>query len=113
MAGSALKLKPLITLKTGEIHSSGIARSREKSLAKVVDMLNSYLDEIKAIPGAYSFAIGYGYDYEEAERFRDRIKDMIKERLGIEKIHLYQIGAAISVHTGPFALGVGIVKKPV
>jgi fatty acid-binding protein DegV len=36
---------------------------------------------------------------------------MIRERLGIDKIDLFQIGAAIGVHTGPYALGVGIVRR--
>jgi DegV family protein with EDD domain len=111
LAGSALRIKPLITLKTGEIHNSGIARNREKSLSKVADMLVAYLDEVKAKPGEYSFAVGYGYDREEAARFCDKIKDMIRERLGIDKIDLFQIGAAIGVHTGPYALGVGIVRR--
>jgi DegV family protein with EDD domain len=112
IAGSALKIKPLITLKTGEIHNSGIARNRERSMSKVIDLLSEYIEEIKAIPGAYSFAIGYGFDYEEALRFRDKMKDMVKEKLGIDKIGIYQIGAAISVHTGPYPLGVGILRKP-
>jgi DegV family protein with EDD domain len=112
IAGSALKIKPLITLKEGEIHNSGISRNREKSMSKVIELLTEYIDEIKAIPGSYSFAIGYGFDYEEALKFRDKMKDMIKEKLGIDKINIYQIGAAISVHTGPYPLGVGIIRKP-
>ena len=39
IAGSALKIKPLITLKAGEIFNSGISRNREKSMLKVIDML--------------------------------------------------------------------------
>ena len=56
IAGSALKIKPLITLKEGEIFASGIARSREKSMQKVIEMLKAYLDERTAKPGEYSFA---------------------------------------------------------
>ncbi|MBO5522181.1 MAG: DegV family protein [Roseburia sp.] len=111
LAGSALKIKPLITLKTGEIHNSGIARNREKSLAKVVEMLKSYLDEIKAKPGEYSFAVGYGYDYEEACRFKEMLRDLVRERLGIDEIEIFQIGATIGVHTGPHPIGVGIIRR--
>ena len=39
------------------------------------------------------------------------IKDLIKKRLGIDEIGIYQIGATIGVHTGPYPLGVGIIKK--
>jgi DegV family protein with EDD domain len=113
IAGSALHIKPLITLKTGEIHNSGIARNREKSMSKVVEMLAAHLKEINARPGEYNFAIGYGYDYEEACRFRDKLKDLVWEYLGIDEIDIFQIGAAIGVHTGPHPIGVGIVKRAV
>lgn len=97
IAASALKIKPLITLKEGEIFNSGITRSRQKSMQKVVEMTEKYLDEVQATPGEYSFCIGYGYDYEEAVGFREMLKDLIRERLGIEEIGIYQIGATIGV----------------
>lgn len=111
LAGSALKIKPLITLKSGEIFNSGISRNREKSMQKVVEMLKAYMDERNVKPGEYSFAVGYGYDYEEACRFKDMLKDLVRERLGIEDIAVCQIGATIGVHTGPHPIGVGIIKR--
>ena len=110
IAASALKIKPLITLKEGEIFNSGITRNRLKSMKKVVDMTREYLDEVNAKPGEYSFCIGYGYDHNEALEFREMLKDLIKERLGIDEIGIYQIGATIGVHTGPYPIGIGIIK---
>ena len=110
LAASALKIKPLITLKEGEIFNSGITRNRVKSMKKVVDMTEEYLDEVNAKPGEYSFCIGYGYDYDEALQFREMLRDMVRERLGIDEIGIYQIGATIGVHTGPYPLGIGIIK---
>ena len=110
IAGSALKIKPLIALKEGEIFNSGITRNRKKSLEKVVDMLKEYLDEVDAKPGEYSFCIGFGYDRKEADEFKDMLKDLVRERLGIDEIGIYQIGATIGVHTGPYPIGVGIIK---
>ena len=111
IAAGALKIKPLITLKEGEIFNSGITRSRQKSMQKVVDMTEKYLDEVGAKPGEYSFCIGFGYDYEEACAFREMLKGLVKERLGIDEIGIYQIGATIGVHTGPYPIGIGILKK--
>ena len=88
-----------------------LARNRIKSMKKVVEMTKDYLDETHAKPGEYSFCIGYGYDYEEAVKFREMLKDLVKERLGIEEIEIRQIGATIGVHTGPYPIGVGIIKK--
>ena len=113
IAAGALGIKPMITLKEGEIFSSGLARGRVRSMKKVVDMTREYLDEVNAKPGEYSFCIGYGYDYEEAVKFREMLKNLVKERLGIEKIGIYQIGATIGVHTGPYPIGIGIIKHAV
>lgn len=111
LAASALKIKPLITLKEGEIFNSGITRNRQKSMEKVIQMLKDYLDERNAKRGEYSFAIGFGYDYKEACQFREMLKDLVRERLGIEEINIYQIGATIGVHTGPYPIGVGIIRR--
>ena len=111
LAASALKIKPLITLKEGEIFNSGITRNRQKSMEKVIQMLKDYLDERNAKRGEYSFAIGFGYDYKEACQFREMLKDLVREHLGIEEINIYQIGATIGVHTGPYPIGVGIIRR--
>ena len=110
IAAGALGIKPMITLKEGEIFSSGLARGRIRSMKKVVEMTREYLDEVNARPGEYNFCIGYGYDYKEAVKFREMLKDLVKERLGIEEIGIYQIGATIAVHTGPYPIGIGIIK---
>ena len=110
IAAGALGIKPMITLKEGEIFSSGLARGRIRSMKKVVEMTREYLDEVNARPGEYNFCIGYGYDYKEAVKFREMLKDLVKERLGIEEIGIYQIGATIGVHTGPYPIGIGIIK---
>lgn len=110
IAAGALGIKPMITLKEGEIFSAGLARGRIRSMKKVVEMTREYLDEVNARPGEYNFCIGYGYDYKEAVKFREMLKDLVKERLGIEEIGIYQIGATIGVHTGPYPIGIGIIK---
>ena len=112
LAGSVLGIKPLITLKEGEIFSSGITRSRKKSLVKVLDLLDEYLKEFQVDITDYSLAIGVGYDYEEAKEFKKMLIKFLEERgQKVEDIPLYQIGAAIGVHTGPYALGIGIMKR--
>ena len=111
IAGSALKIKPLITLKEGEIHNSGVVRNREKSMKKVIEMLSQYIDERHVTKDEYTINIGYGYDYEEALRFREMALPMVKEKTGIEELPIFQIGATIAVHTGPYPIGFGIIKR--
>lgn len=111
LAGSVLGIKPLITLKEGEIFPSGITRSRAKSMDKVIDLLLEYLQELNADINNYSLAIGVGYDHEEAANFKKHLLSCLSEKYPLKDIPIYQIGAAISVHTGPYPLGIGIMEK--
>lgn len=114
LAGSVLGIKPLITLKEGEIFPSGVSRSRKKSLEKVYELLWQYLQEVGAAADEYSICVGYGYDIEEAEEFRIGAVRFLNEKgyaVADEELQKYQIGATISVHTGPYPLGFGVLRK--
>lgn len=119
LAGSVLGIKPLITLKEGEIFPSGITRSRKKSLEKVIGLLLEYLSETGRDIHSYSLAIGFGYDKKEAEEFKEQALAIISEKvkssspLTADELPLYQIGATISVHTGPYPLGFGIIEHAI
>ncbi len=107
---SLLSVRPLITLKEGEIFPSGIARSRQASRARVIDMLQRYLQETGRKVEEFTICIGYGFSREEAIIFRREV--MAALNLAEEAcLPLYQIGATIAVHTGPYPLGVGILEK--
>ena len=111
VAGSVLGIKPVITLKQGEIFPSGIGRSRRKNLDKTISLLLEYLKETGEETDRYSIAVGYGYDYEEAVEYRARTVEALGGRVKEEEIPILQIGAAIAVHTGPYPLGLGIIRK--
>jgi hypothetical protein len=55
----------------------------------------------------YVIVVGFGYDEKEAVQFRD----MVQADTGRNDIDIFQIGATIAVHTGPYPLGVGILRK--
>lgn len=112
LAGGALDIRPIITLKQGEIFPSGIDRGRKRTLKKVMNLLLDYLKESNLNINCYSIAVGYGYDAEEGIAFRDQALSVLRDRgYEIDQIPLYQIGATISVHTGPYPLGFGIIEK--
>lgn len=113
VAGSLLGIRPVITLKQGEIFPSGIGRSRKGTTGKAIDLLVGYLKEQEKSADRFSVCIGFGYDKKEAEEFRDRAEEALKAA-GLDlkaEIPLFQIGATISVHTGPYPLGFGVVEK--
>ncbi len=114
VAGSVLGIRPVITLKEGEIFPSGIGRGRKRTTEKAISLLLDYLEENGRAIGRYSIAIGFGYDYEEAVAFRERALEVLRGQgydVGEGDIPIYQIGATISVHTGPYPLGFGIIEK--
>lgn len=111
MAGSLLKLKPMITLKDGEIDSSGVAHSRKKSMIKAIELMKQYFEEEGNDPKDYVFFVGSGYDIEEGKRFQNIVAEAMAEMGVNESPLLVQIGATICVHTGPYALGIGLMKK--
>ena len=111
MAGTVLRLKPLITLKDGAIDSSGVARSRKKSMQKVLELLREYFAESGEAPEEFAYYVGFGYDEAEGKEFQKMVDELLAEFGVEESSELVQIGATICVHTGPYALGVGIMRK--
>lgn len=111
LADSILKIRPIITLKEGEIFPSGISRARNKSLEQVEKLIAKYVSENFKSADEYEIVVGYGHDLAEALEFRRAVEALLL-KLGHEKrLECFHIGAVISVHTGPYPLGVGIIRK--
>jgi len=114
VAGSVLGIRPVITLKQGEIFPSGIGRGRKRTTQKALELLMEYLQESNMDIDCFSIAVGYGYDIEEGKAFRDHALEALREKgYNIREIPTYQIGATIGVHTGPYPLGFGIIEKAI
>lgn len=111
LAASVLGIKPLITLKEGEIFSSGLSRSRKNSMAKVIELLKEHIARNHLDVKDYRLCVGYGYDYGEAFEFRKQVLAAMEGKVTQAECGLYQIGATIAVHTGPYPLGVGFIRK--
>ncbi len=114
VAGSVLGIRPVITLKQGEIFPSGIGRGRKRTTEKALDLLLNYLKESGKDAGFFSITVGYGYDIEEGKSFRNHALAVLRSSgYDIEEIPVYQIGATIGVHTGPYPLGFGVIEKAI
>ncbi|HIS45923.1 MAG TPA: DegV family protein [Candidatus Scatomorpha merdigallinarum] len=110
---SVLGIRPVITLKEGEIFLGGMGRGRAKTLDKVLSNTREYLKKTFTSRDQFEICLGYGYDYNEAVEFRSRLEALLEE-LGLggdDEIHITHISSVIAVHTGPYALGVGIIAK--
>lgn len=108
---NTLKIMPLIILKEGEIFTGGITRNRNKGLQQLLQLAKDHFQKIGESPDDYSFAVGYGYDYQEAVHFREDLLQSLGTYSNIKDMPIYQIGATIGVHTGPLPLGMGFIKR--
>ena len=109
---TVLGIRPIITLKEGEIFPSGVCRGRGKSLDKTLSVAREYLRENFTSADEFDIAVGYGYDYNEAAEFQGRVAALLDE-LGIPhgEIPIRLISSVIAVHTGPYPLGMGVLRK--
>lgn len=113
VAAKTLGIRPLIVLHDGEIFAMGVTRGREKSKKKVLDHTVKYFKDNQLSPNDYRFCVGYGYDQQEGEKFKESLQEVMLQAYPDfhEPILIQQIGATIGVHTGPYPIGVGILKK--
>ncbi|MBD5445470.1 MAG: DegV family protein [Lachnospiraceae bacterium] len=114
LAGGALDIRPIITLKQGEIFPSGMDRGRKRSERKVMNLLLDYLRKSSLGIECFNLAVGYGYDQEEGIDFRNQALYVLNDKgYEIDEMPIYQIGATIGVHTGPYPIGFGIIEKAI
>jgi DegV family protein with EDD domain len=97
LLGSALNVKPMLTLKDGALSPAGRVRSR----AKGIDIL---FDFVKNAADIQDLAVVYNTEREEAQAFVKRLGALFPE----EKIILSQLGPALGVHTGPGILFIAL-----
>lgn len=108
-----LGIKPMILFKEGEIFSSGVARGRLKSMERTIEQLLSYLTERNADPDDYAITVGYGYDADEGRRLWMQVRAALRAKYPSSRceVGLLQIGCTIAVHTGPYPLGMGVMRR--
>ncbi len=111
LAGSILKLQPMIAFKDGELEATGVCRNRTKATKKIIDLLDSHIKEGNLNPGDYDYAIGFGYDPKEGQALKIMVDTWLKSRSAEASVEVFQIGATIGVHNGPYPLGLGMIKK--
>ena len=108
-AGDKLGIKPVIIMANGGISVGGIKRSRKKAINKVLELVSEHFKGEDINIEDYVFKTGYCYDREEGEEFTNTVEEL----LGMKTCKDFEgkIGPITGVHTGPYALGVGFIKR--
>lgn len=112
VAGSMLNMKPVLHFLNGDLGPTSVCRGRKKSLEKVVDMFFKYLKDENIDLKEYRFGTGVGLEIPEYEEFQKMLQNRFdKEGVQPDEWIKINIGATIGVHTGPYPVGLGIIKK--
>ncbi len=93
LLGSILKVKPMLTLKDGELVPAGQARTRAKGMDKLVEFVQSAAN-------IQDLAVVYNTTPDEAQTLAERIGSVFDK----EKIRMSRVGPALGVHGGPGAM---------
>lgn len=97
LLGSILSVKPMISLKDGEVVPAGQARSRAKGMDKLFDF-------VKDTANIQDLAVVYNTIPDEAQALAERIGSVFDRK----KIRMARIGPALGAHMGPGMLVVAL-----
>ncbi len=100
LLGQILNVKPVLTLKEGEVVPAGQVRSRTKGIDRLFDFA-------KSASNIQDLAVVYNTTPDEAQALRERMGTIFAR----EQIKLSRVGPMLGVHTGPGALAVAFREK--
>ncbi|MDD4635783.1 MAG: DegV family protein [Dehalococcoidales bacterium] len=100
LVGSMLNIKPLLTMRDGEIFPIGVARTRNRAIDRLIELANS-------ITNIQDMAIVHSTSPDEAQSMKYRLGNISLPR----PISISKLGPALGVHGGPGTLVVAVRKK--
>ncbi len=100
LLGSLLNVKPLLTMRDGELVPVGLARTRNKGIERLYELAKTALD-------IQEVAIVHSTTPEEASSLKERIASFFDSK----RIHVSRLGPALGVHGGPGALILALIEK--
>ena len=100
LLGSVLNVKPLLSIKDGELVPIGQVRTRSKGIQRL-------FEAVKNTAGIKDVSIAYSTTLDEAQILAERVGSIFPR----EQITLARVGPALGVHAGPGALAIGFRQK--
>ena len=100
LLGSVLSVKPVLTLKDGEVVPAAQVRTRAKGIDKLLEFVENATD-------IQDLSIIYNTTPDEAQSLADRIGSVYDKK----RIRLARMGPVLGVHCGPGILYVALREK--
>ncbi len=108
LVGSALAVKPLLTVENGTIRPYERVRTRARAHARLAELALAALAEAAATHSAVDLAVHHLDDLAAAERLRDALRE---RPLPPGELVMAELSAVLGVHVGPGTLGVVIAPR--
>ena len=96
--GSTLRVKPILTIESGQMMPVERVRSTERAFERLVDYARQ-----RHASGADAWVVQHVRSPELADELTDRAREVF----GTNPVFCSEIGAVVGVHTGPGVLGIG------
>lgn len=97
LVGTVLRVRPLLTLREGDLRPAGVARTKARAVERLYSFANSF-SRVKEL------AVVYTTDHDEAKSLLDRLKAAFPDATS----YLARVGPSLGTHAGPGAMGVAI-----
>lgn len=96
IAGSLLSIKPILTMKDGEIVDKDKVRTRKKGILEIIDLAKKY----KETNGKIRYVISHSMALEDAQK----LDKSLYSELGVRSEFISEVGSVVGTHIGPGAL---------
>jgi DegV family protein with EDD domain len=103
LLGSALNLKPVLTVTDGRVEALEKVRSRGKSLRRIIQIAQERLQGRQPAELAIIHA--------EAEDEVPWVKDLVMEQLNPQQVHIRVLTPVVGTHGGPGTLGIAFYTR--
>ena len=100
LLGSVLNIKPMLTMRDGELHPAGIARTRAKGIERLINNLKNSVN-------VQEVAVVHSTTPDDAQTLKERISSFFDR----SSIHVSRLGPALGVHGGPGTLVLALREK--
>ena len=95
--GAVIKVKPMLTLKEGDLSLVGVARTKAKAVERLYEFAKSF-SKVKEV------AVAYTTTPEEAKALADRVKALLPDA----PLFITRVGSALGTHAGPGTIGIAV-----
>jgi DegV family protein with EDD domain len=100
LLGSMLNIKPMLTMRDGELHPAGIVRTRAKGIERLINNLKNSVN-------VQEVAVVHSTTPDDAQTLKEHISSFFDR----SPIHVSRLGPALGVHGGPGTLVLALREK--